>query len=134
MKRMIREEMLTELVCYATFISGSRNLGEDIRMTFGQFIAEARKKARLSQKELAARITKEDGQPISPQYLNDIEHDRRNPPSEFILQQLARVLKVELDILNYYAGRLPSDLREREADPQKVAAAYRAFRRELKGN
>ena len=103
-------------------------------MTFGQFIAEARKKARMSQKELAARITKEDGQPISPQYLNDIEHDRRNPPSESIIKQLARVLKVELDILYYYAGRLPSDLREREADPEKVAAAYRAFRRELKGN
>jgi hypothetical protein len=50
------------------------------------------------------------------------------------MQQLARVLKVELDILNYYAGRLPSDLREREADPKRVAAAYRAFRRELKGN
>jgi transcriptional regulator with XRE-family HTH domain len=103
-------------------------------MTFGQFIAEARKQVRLSQKELAARIKKEDGEPISPQYLNDIEHDRRNPPSEFIMEQLARVLKVERDILNYYAGRLPSDLREWEADPKKVAAAYRAFRRELKGH
>ncbi len=96
-------------------------------MTFGQFIAEARKRARLSQKELVARIKKEDGQPISPQYLNDIEHDRRNPPSELIMKRLAGVLEVELDILYYYAAKLPSDLREREADPDKVAAAYRLF-------
>jgi transcriptional regulator with XRE-family HTH domain len=68
-------------------------------MTFGQFIAEARKRARLSQKELAARIKKEDSQPISPQYLNAVEHNRRNPPSEFIMKQLASVLQVQLDIL-----------------------------------
>lgn len=103
-------------------------------MIFGQLIAEARKKAKLSQKELAARVKKEDGQPISPQYLNDIEHDRRNPPSEFIMRQLAKVLKIELDVLYYYAGKLPSDLRESGADPDKVVAAYRAFRRELKSN
>ena len=103
-------------------------------MTFGQFVAEARKAARLSQKELAARLKKEDGQPISPQYLNDIEHDRRNPPAEFIMKQLAKVLKLEQDVLYYYAGKLPSDVREREADPDKVVAAYRAFRRELKRN
>jgi transposase len=29
----------------------------------------------LSQKDLAAKIRKEDGTAISPQYLNDIEHD-----------------------------------------------------------
>ena len=51
--------------------------------TFGTIISEARRAAGLSQKELAAKVKKEDGQPISAQYLNDIEHDRRNPPRSF---------------------------------------------------
>jgi hypothetical protein len=38
---------------------------------------KARKKLGISQKNLADRIKKEDGQSISPQYLNDIERDRR---------------------------------------------------------
>jgi transcriptional regulator with XRE-family HTH domain len=39
--------------------------------TFGRIIAEARKALVISQKDLAARINKEDGEAISPQYLND---------------------------------------------------------------
>src|SRR3990172_9038072 len=56
-------------------------------MTFGQFVAEKRKEAGLSQKQLAAMIKKEDGQSSSPQYLNDIEHDRRSPPAGFLREQ-----------------------------------------------
>ena len=44
-------------------------------MTFGRAIATARKEKGLSQKDLAALILKEDGTAISPQYLNDIEHN-----------------------------------------------------------
>ena len=44
-------------------------------MSFGEVVATARKAKGLSQKELAALITKEDGEPISPQYLNDLERD-----------------------------------------------------------
>ena len=53
--------------------------------TFGTILSEARKAKGISQKELAAKVRKDDGQAISPQYLNDIEHDRRNPPSEFLI-------------------------------------------------
>ena len=63
--------------------------------TFGSYIANARKKVPLSQKQLAERILREeDGQPISPQYLNDIEHDRRDPPGEFLIEQFAKHLKL----------------------------------------
>ena len=51
---------------------------------FGKSIALGRKSKFLSQKELAARIRKQDGEPISTQYLNDIERGRRNPPDEHI--------------------------------------------------
>lgn len=101
-------------------------------MSFGRVLADARKKASLSQKELAAKIKKEDGQPISAQYLNDIEHDRRNPPSGHLLEQFAQELGTPVEYLYYWAGELPADLKGREADQQQVVAAYRAFRRELK--
>jgi transcriptional regulator with XRE-family HTH domain len=48
-------------------------------LTFGRVISEARKNRELSQKELAMLVRKEDGNAISPQYLNDLERDRRSP-------------------------------------------------------
>lgn len=103
-------------------------------MNFGRYIAESRKKSGLSQKELAARIRKEDGDPISPQYLNDIERNRRNPPSEYLLSQFADVLNLSLDYLRYLSGRLPEDVSTSIAEPEKVEEAFKAFRRALKGN
>lgn len=61
-------------------------------MTFGQVVAAERKKRGMSQKGLAARVLKEDGIPITPQYLNDVERDRRNPPSERLIEQIAERL------------------------------------------
>ncbi len=101
-------------------------------MTFGIQLAEARKKLGLSQKDLASKITKEDGEPISPQYLNDIEHDRRNPPSEEMIYQFAKHLKIDAEILFYLSGKLPQELKNAQAEPEKIVAAYQAFRKALK--
>jgi transcriptional regulator with XRE-family HTH domain len=49
--------------------------------SFGHAISSARKKLEMSQKELAGKIRKEDGEAITPQYLNDIER----PPSRSTL-------------------------------------------------
>jgi transcriptional regulator with XRE-family HTH domain len=102
--------------------------------TFGQIIAEARKALGISQKDLAAKIRKEDGETISPQYLNDIEHDRRNPPSEFIIEQFAKHLKLSREHLIAAAGLWPTDIREKlaGASPEKVEEMFRAFRKVLK--
>jgi transcriptional regulator with XRE-family HTH domain len=98
--------------------------------TFGAHIAEARKALQMSQKELAARILREDDQqPISPQYLNDIERDRRNPSSDFLIQQFAKVLKIDADYLHYLAGRLPEEIRQRHLPEDVVKEAFTAFRR-----
>ena len=48
-------------------------------MSFGAYFSQCKKMIGLSQKDLAQNI-KYDGLPISPQYLNDIERDRRNRP------------------------------------------------------
>jgi transcriptional regulator with XRE-family HTH domain len=103
-------------------------------MTFGQIIAEARRKLSLSQKEIAERIKKEDGEAISPQYLNDIERDRRNPPSEFLIAQIAKELKLSKDYLLLAAGTVPTELKEKlsDSDPAAVEKAFQAFRKQIK--
>jgi transcriptional regulator with XRE-family HTH domain len=102
--------------------------------TFGAVIAEARKSLGLSQKEVAAQIRKEDGESISPQYFNDIERDRRNAPSEHLILELARVLKLQPDYLFALAQAWPRDIVETmgKASPAEVERAFSAFRRTLK--
>ncbi len=102
-------------------------------MTFGRTIADARKKANLSLRELAEQIKKEDSSPISPQYLNDLEHDRRNIPADFLLQQFAQILDIPIEVLYYHAGEIPSELRGMQVDQAQVIEAYKAFRRKLQG-
>ena len=100
--------------------------------TFGELIAEGRKLAQLTQRELAARIKMEDGRPISAPYLNDLEHDLRHPPRGHLIEQFAKELELEADLLYFVAGKVPSDIKPKEAGEEQVLAAYRAFRKELK--
>lgn len=102
--------------------------------TFGEVVSEARRTKGLSQKELASLVKKEDGQAISAQYLNDIEHARRNPPSEFLIGQFAQALGVSKDVLCLAAGTVPLDLQKLvTAQPGKVEEAFKAFRKAVKG-
>lgn len=103
-------------------------------MSFGRIIAQHRKNLGISQKQLAERIKKEAGEPISPQYLNDIERDRRNPPSEHLIAQLAKELRLSKDYLLGAAGTWPQDLKEilSDSDPQVVERAFQAFRKQIK--
>jgi transcriptional regulator with XRE-family HTH domain len=103
-------------------------------MSFGQIIADARKKLGVSQKELAEHIKKEDGDSISPQYLNDIERDRRNPPSEHLIGQFAKELRLSKDYLLLAAGILPQEVKEKlsDSDPDAIEQAFRAFRRQIR--
>lgn len=99
-------------------------------MTFGQAIAEARKSKQLSQKQLAAMILKDDGTSISPQYLNDIERDRRNPPGEYLIGQFARLLEVPEEYLYFLAHQIPPKYRETDpSSPEQVQEAFKAFAR-----
>ena len=120
-----------EAICLLLFVPELPGGMED--MTFGEAIIQARKEKRLSQKEVAASTLKEDGESISAQYLNDIEHDRRNPPGESIIRQLAETLELEVDYLFFLAGRLPSDVLELSRDREDISQAMRAFRRNLGG-
>ncbi len=102
-------------------------------LTFGQCIAKRRKELGLSQKDLAAKIVKEDGSHISPQYLNDLERERRNPPSSYLMRQFSLALSTNEDFLSYLADGLPDEMKRLSDDPEKVVAALRAFRKTLEG-
>lgn len=100
------------------------------RATFGKVIAGARKAQQLNQKELAGLIVKEDGQAISPQYLNDIEHDRRSPSSD-VIHQLANRLKLDADYLHILVGKWPADLPAHSLKEKDVASLMVAFRKKV---
>ena len=100
--------------------------------SLGQAIVAARKAKGLSQKDLAAAIMKDDDLgAISPQYLNDIEHDRRSPTSDHLIRQFEKVLGIEEGYLFVLAGKIPDEMRRKARDPAKVSEAFRAFRRTL---
>ena len=100
--------------------------------SFGESIAKRRKQLNLTQRQVAAGIKQDDGKPLSVQYLNDIDHGRRGAPPDYIIVQLAKLLRLELDVLYFRSGRLPLDIRNRSISDDRAAAAYRAFRRELR--
>src|SRR5215204_2206993 len=101
-------------------------------ITFGQAIAKARKAKGLSQKELAALVVKGDAEgSISPQYLNDIEHDRRSPTSDYLIRRFAKALDEEEGYLFVLAGKIPEDLRRRARDRDKIVAGFANFRKTI---
>jgi transcriptional regulator with XRE-family HTH domain len=101
--------------------------------TFGSVISSARKTKGWALKDLASRVRREDEEPISPQYLNDIEHDRRSPSSDRMVQQFADALDIDPDWLYYLAGRFPEWVRDKKLTKEQVATAMVAFRRDPKG-
>ena len=98
--------------------------------TFGEVRVEARKKAELTQRRLAARIKNEEGRHISGPYLNDIEHNQRHPPRGYLLEQLARELDLDVD-LYFLAKQVPVELDPGKISEAQGVAAFRAFRRAL---
>ena len=113
---------LFPLSCYIAYIM----------QTLGQFIVERRKELGLAGREVVAEVRNSDGKPISIPFLVDLEHDRRKPSDE-VLEQLAKVLKVDSDVLYFLAGRFPADLSATTVNSaEELAAGWKAFRREVK--
>ncbi len=67
--------------------------------TMGEVVREARLAADLSLRDLAKKLE------ISASYISDIENDRR-VPSEKVMVQLARTLKLHFNDLMARAGRV----------------------------
>jgi transcriptional regulator with XRE-family HTH domain len=94
----------------------------------GDVINEARRAQRWSLRQLAEKVKKEDGTPISPQYLNDIELNRRSP-STCVLRELARELALDFDKLLLLAGEGGTVVREYlDTYPEQEEAVMQLFR------
>jgi transcriptional regulator with XRE-family HTH domain len=81
-------------------------LGDRVVGSVGEYLAEQRKQARLSLRQLS------DIAGVSNPYLSQIERGLRKPSAE-VLQQLARALRISAETLYVRAGILdPDDERE----------------------
>jgi len=98
--------------------------------TLGEAVSEKRKQLGWSLRELAEKVLKEDGKPISPQYLNDIEHGNRKPTG-LLIDNLAKVLHLDQDYLRILSGVQPATLGE---NPEAAAEIVKAYRRHLSGD
>jgi transcriptional regulator with XRE-family HTH domain len=74
------------------------------RQTLGQFLQHARQAYALSLRRAAAQIRRVTGRPLSPQYLSNLEQDRRSP-SLATLQALAAGLDVPYTVLLAHAQK-----------------------------
>lgn len=105
-------------------------------MVFGQVIAEARKGAKLTLGELAERVRKEDGQPVSIMFLSEIERGHRSA-SDTVIEQPAEALNLPTDFLYFLAGKMPADIKmlasSKGASVERIAiaAAFQEFRASL---
>ena len=76
-------------------------------MKFGLLLSKFRKKAILSQKELARIVG------LDPTYLSKIEHNQRKPPDRSVVIEIANTLELrenEIDQLLVSAGYQPQTL------------------------
>ena len=76
-----------------------------VKRTFGQVLVETRKRAGLTQKELAGCLRRGDGRPVAPSYLNAVEDNKLNPPEDAVIEQLTRILCIPADILYHHANQ-----------------------------
>jgi transcriptional regulator with XRE-family HTH domain len=96
--------------------------------TFGELIARRRKELGLTQSELGARIKGRSGKPVSQKRITDIEHDRFGVPRAPVLKQLARALKLDVDVLYFWGRQIPPDIRAEGLSEEAIQEAWRAFR------
>lgn len=100
------------------------------RKKFGTVIKNARESKNLTIEECANKIMIADGLPISFQYLDDIENDRKKPPKENIIVQLSEVLDIPIEVLYFYGKIFPKNTKQ-DIEDNKIVKAYREFVKNL---
>jgi transcriptional regulator with XRE-family HTH domain len=119
--------MLKGMISYYQRMIGPKEL-HFMSQRLGDLINSARRARKLTLRQLAAQVTKDDGTSISPQYVNDIELHHRMP-TPHVLRELARVLELDCDHLLASAGAADVVLREYlEAYPQQGEAIIKLLR------
>jgi len=73
--------------------------------SFGKLLRERRRKAGISQRDLAAQAS------LDFSYISKLENDRIPPPAADTVVAICKVLKVEPEELLAASGKLPADIR-----------------------
>lgn len=93
-------------------------------MTLGKIIAAARETHGLTQVELARELE------VSPQFINDIEHDRR-VPNRNMIAALSEELDIYSDVLWFSIGKIPPYMTAGDYSEKAIVAALAAMRNVL---
>ena len=88
---------------------------------FGEALRERRQRLGLTLYELARRIHKENGEPVTPQYVSYLEHGQRMPSTDHLMSQLAAATGLDRAWLYYLSGRYPPET----LDPALQEADFR---------
>lgn len=99
--------------------------------TLGGVVSARRKELGLTQKQVSQMVVKEDGTSITPQFLNDVERNRRRP-SPLVLQRLAEALGwtgAAADRVHFIARTMPPDIDFNQVEQSRWSEAIQAFRR-----
>ena len=98
-------------------------------MNFGEFINQKRVAQKITIRDMATRLG------LSPAYLTDIEHDRRNPPEKEKLEKLAAILDLSteernemMNLAGRKRGNIAPDLTDYVVENDYVSAALRTAR------
>jgi len=73
--------------------------------TFGQLLKELRRKAGVSQRDLASEVG------VDFSYISKVENDRLPPPSADTIVKICEVLKTPSDALLAMTGKIPTDVK-----------------------
>jgi transcriptional regulator with XRE-family HTH domain len=89
-----------------------------------------RKELGLTQIEVAARIHVEEGRSINQAYLADIERGQHPNPRPHLIEEFARALELDRDVLYLAARQVPPEVADelRRLTPEERAAAWRVFK------
>ena len=98
---------------------------------FASMIRGRRKELGLTQGQVAARIRIEEGRPIGQTYLAEIERGHHPNPRPHLIEEFARALEIDRDVLYLAARQVPPEVAEelRRLTPEQRGAAWRVFKR-----
>ena len=103
-------------------------------MTGPKYITQRREALGMTQRELASRLRRTDGDgAISPQLMNCIEHGRRS--FKPYVKDLSIALEVDAWVLYFYLGQIPSYFIDGlDVDDTTIVNAYEAFNYVIRHN
>ena len=94
-------------------------------------IRARRKELALTQGQVAGRIQTEEGRAIGQTYLAEIERGHHPNPRPHLIEQFARALEIDRDVLYLAARQVPPEVAEelRRLTPEQRARAWQIFKR-----